>query len=270
MYSLILTDIDGTLIRDDLTISEKTKFAFTKAREKGIRIVLSSGRYIQGIGFYAEELGIEDPILSSTNGALIKDRDRYLRQVMITKEAYEIASAYLKGKAPSLIAFSESSYAIDAIDSFYTLQNKICRQRGIRMDLSSYDEVEKALGEKIYKLLLKHDSPEECIRIREELAKLLEGKAQVVASHPKNFEVLPLNVDKRDTVITIEKMLGIPREEMIAFGDWDNDVGMLSAAGMGIAMANGSEKAKAAAKLVTRSNNEDGIYYALHDLLGVI
>ncbi len=57
---------------------------------------------------------------------------------------------------------------------------------------------------------------------------------------------------------------------MIAFGDWDNDAGMLSSVGMGIAMANGSDKAKKSAKIITKDNNSDGISYALKNLLKII
>lgn len=270
MYSLILTDIDGTLLRDDLTVSEKTILAFRKAHEKGIRIVLSSGRYLQGIGFLKDEIGIEDIILSGINGALIKDGERYLNTVAIEKEVYEEAARFLKGKAKSLIAFSESKYAIDCVDSFYHLQDKICRQSGIRMDLTSYDKVNEALGEKVYKLLVKDDSPEVCKSLLEETQRLLGPRAQVIASHPKNFEVLPPNTDKANAVDVLERTLAIGREEMIAFGDWDNDEGMLKSVGMGIAMANGSDRAKAAAKFVTKDNNSDGIYYALHDYLKLI
>ena len=138
------------------------------------------------------------------------------------------------------------------------------------MDLSSYDEVSNALGEEIYKLLLKDDSIENCTKIKNELRSIMGDRAEIIASYPYNFEILPKGTDKANAVLILEKELGIPREEMIAFGDWDNDAGMLSLVGAGCAMANGSNVAKAASKYVTRDNNSDGIYYALHDILGVI
>ena len=270
MYSLILTDIDGTLLQDDLTVAENTILAFRRAREKGIRIALSSGRYLHGLGFLKEEIGIDDIILSAINGALIKDQDRYLYKDPIKKEVYEEAAKILKGRAKSLIAFSESQYAIDSTDEFYLLQQRICRQSGTRMDLSSYDEVSSALGEQVYKLLLKDDNIANCAKIKNELLSIMGDRAEIIASYPYNFEILPKGTDKANAVLILEKELGIPKEEMIAFGDWDNDAGMLSLVGAGFAMANGSERAKAAAKYVTKDNNSDGIYYALHDILGII
>ena len=63
MYSLILTDIDGTLLQDNLSISQNTISALRKAKNNGLRIVLSSGRYLHGIQFLKDEIGIDDIIL---------------------------------------------------------------------------------------------------------------------------------------------------------------------------------------------------------------
>ena len=266
MYSLILTDIDGTLLKDDLTISEKTILAFRKAREKGIGIVLCSGRYLHGIQFLKEELAIDDAILSGINGALIKHGEKYLNSVTLGVESYEKAAAILKGRCKSLIAFSESKYAIECVDSFYSMQYNICRQKGIRMDLRSHKEVEKALGERIYKLLVKDDDSAQCQLLLEELRMKMGAEVEIISSHPSNFEILPKGTDKSNSVSILSRELGIPKERMIAFGDWDNDAGMLASVGMGIAMANGSDRAKAAASFITKDNNSDGIYYALKHL----
>ena len=270
MYSLILTDIDGTLLQDNLSISQNTISALRKAKNNGLRIVLSSGRYLHGIQFLKDEIGIDDIILSGMNGALIKDGDKYLNSEAIDKESYEIAARFLKGKAQSLIAFSESSYAIDASDRYYEMQNIICRQKGVRMDLSCYDEVSEALGEKVYKLLLKDDSEENTMSLLKELDGILGDRLRIVASSSRIFEILPYGTDKANAVRILEEKLSIPRERMIAFGDWDNDIGMLSSVGMGVAMANGSEGAKKAAKVITRDNNSEGIHYALSEILHVI
>lgn len=270
MYSLILTDIDGTLLRDDLSISPKTIEAFARAREKGIRIVLSSGRYIQGMRFLAEELGLKDPIYSAINGALIKDGNTIVRSERIEKDAYSLAAKLLNREAKSITAFAENEYAIDSDDKWFEIQNKICRKPGVRMDIRDMDAVEKALNEPVYKILIKDDRPNVIKTLMARLEEPLKGKATLVTSASTNFEVLPLNTDKKNAVDALEQYLNIPREEMIAFGDWNNDLGMIQSVGMGIAMGNGSEEVKNSAKLITKTNNEDGIYYALHDILNVI
>ena len=219
MYSLILSDIDGTLLKDDLTISKNTILALDIARAKGIRIVLCSGRYIQGISF---------------------------------------------------LAFSESRYAIDSDIKWYRLQDRICKQKGILMDLSSYDSVQEALCKPIYKILVKDDDKSIIDMLKKELENKMDKDATILSSSSTNLEILPFGSDKKNTVDILERYLSIDRNDMIAFGDWDNDAGMLSSVGMGIAMANGSDKAKKSAKIITKDNNSDGISYALKNLLKII
>ena len=268
MYSAIFTDIDGTLFRSDLTIGERTAAALRKAYSNGIRIVLSSGRYITGMERAAEQLGIP-VIYAAINGALIKDGSRYLRQRRIDEDVYRKAASYLRGKASSLIAFCETRYAIDAEDSWYKLQNRICGDVGVRMDISDPERVAEATGEHPYKILVKDSSRQKLEELMDELRPVVGDKARVISSGETNFEVLPPDIDKKDALAIVSEYLGIETSGTIAFGDWDNDAGMIAAAGLGIAMENASEAAKAAASFITLSNNSDGIAYAL-ERLGVI
>ena len=264
MYSAIFTDIDGTLFRSDLTIGNATREAVREAAGKGIRIVLCSGRYITGMARAQEQLGIP-VIYSAINGALIKDGGEYLRETMIGRKPYNEAASFLKGKAASIIAFCETRFAIDADDSWYERQNRICGDIGFRMDISDADEVESITGERPYKILVKDNDEDKLSRLIGDLRSLLGDSARVISSGRNNLEVLPPGIDKSDAIRIIADHLRIPVSETAAFGDWDNDAGMLSAAGLGIAMANGSEKAKAAADHVTLSNDEDGIAHALRE-----
>ena len=75
MYKMICIDIDGTLIQSDLTLAMETVEAVRKAKERGILVVLATGRMHRSAAIYAQKLGIADPIISS-NGALVKDPDR--------------------------------------------------------------------------------------------------------------------------------------------------------------------------------------------------
>lgn len=270
MYSLILTDVDGTLIKDNGTLSENTIYSLKKARDKGIRLCIASGRYIKAIEFFKDELKIEDIILSGINGAIIVDNNKILRSVKIDKEAYKIASSYVYKKAKSIIAFSKDKYAIDSNNDFFFLQEKICRQKGIRMDIRNIEEVENSLGEEVYKIIIKDTDIDIINNLKKDLRELLKGKAQIISSALLNLEVLPLKTDKVDTVYTLEKELGIKREEMIAFGDWDNDAQMLHEVGAGVAMGNSSDVTKRNARYITKTNEEDGLSYALKEILHVI
>lgn len=263
---MLFSDIDRTLLHDDLSIGNATILALRRASAMGVRIAIASGRYLRSLDMIEQRLGI--PILKiSINGAMIVDGERTLNDVRIDRDAYREAAGYIKGKAPCIIAFSPQAYVIDSDDSWYGIQNEMLSQKGIRMDIRDAGAVEDALGEWPCKILIKDDDTEAIIRNRNALQEIVGDKAVVVSSGDRNIEVLPPGTDKGNALRIVSERLSIPLSDMIAFGDWDNDVGMLSAAGIGVAMSNGSEKAKAVASFITRSNDEDGIAYALERFL---
>ena len=200
------------------------------------------------------------------NGALIEHNGKLIRDVRLSREAFIKAIEFLKGKASALIAFTPDSYAIMADDFWLEEQDRILGEPGIAMDLSDYDEVAIAVGSVPCKLLAKDNDTAKIRKLRDELIDILGNEAEVFSSYPNNIEIIPKNIDKGTALEAVSELLSIPLSEMIAFGDWDNDIGMLRTAGMGVCMANGSEGAKRAANMITASNNDDGIDKALRKL----
>ena len=200
------------------------------------------------------------------NGALIEHNGRLIRDVRLSREAFIKAIEFLKGKASALIAFTPDSYAIMADDFWLEEQDRILGEPGIAMDLSDYDEVARAAGSVPCKLLAKDNDTAKIRKLRDELINILGNEAEVFSSYPNNIEIIPKNIDKGTALEAVSELLSIPLSDMIAFGDWDNDIGMLRTAGLGVCMANGSEGAKRAANMITASNNGDGIDKALKKL----
>ena len=263
MYKLILTDVDGTLIHSDWSVGERTKLALQRAEKLGIRVVISTGRFLKGVDFLEPELGIK-PIYSTINGAMIKDGEKYLFVDPISREAYEKASALSQGHVRCLMAFGENKYCIYSDDYFFDLQARFFGFEGIRMDLTDYDQVEKTLGSPILKLLVKDSEPGPVDRMFTNLKESgLEQCATLVKSGSAILEVLAKGINKGKAVRVLSEYFDIPREEIIAFGDFDNDIEMLKEAGLGIGMANGSDALLSACDYITLSNDEDGIAAAL-------
>ena len=109
--------------------------------------------------------------------------------------------------------------------------------------------------------------PEELAQVQETIAGFLPESLTVVQTAAFFLEVIPKVINKGQGIRDICKVLELPTEAVIAFGDAANDIPMLREAGMGVAMGNAQEAVKAAADLVTLSNNEDGIAAALEQLL---
>ena len=268
MASIIFTDIDGTLLHDDLTLGSRTFEALRKADEKGIIIGLSSGRYLASL-FNIERMLPCKVMKIAVNGALIEYNGSFLQDIRISDKAYRMCASFLRGRCSSLMGFTSRRYAIDADDEWFAIQAAMMKQEGVRMDITDPDAIEMAIGERPCQLLAKDRDAEKLVRFGKELKEMLGDEADVVSSSTMTLEVLPHGVNKGKAIAAISEKLSIPLSDMVAFGDWDNDIGMLRTAGTGICMANGSEEAKAAADFVTLSNNEDGIAYAL-EKLGII
>lgn len=265
MYSIIFTDIDGTLLHDDLTIGKDTISALSRATEKGIITALCSGRYMKSLDRIENMTGLK-MMKIAFNGALVEHKGRLIRDIRISKKAFEKAVGFLKGKTEAIIAFTPSSYAIMADSFWVNEQYRILGEYGIEMDLSDHEKVCEVAGDAPCKLLAKDNDHSKIARLKTELGNLLEGEAEVFSSFPNNIEIIPAGIDKGSALEAVSELLSIPLSQMIAFGDWDNDAPMLRAAGMGICMANGSPYAKESADMITASNNEDGIDKALHKL----
>ena len=269
MYRILFTDIDGTLIKDDLSVGKATIDALRKARDNGIRIAIASGRYLASLDKFEALLGFKVMKIGLNGGAIEDESGKRLYEDKMSPEAYMAAVSFLYGKVENILAFSSRNYAMDSDDDWYERQAEVMKAYGKRMDLHDLGKVTEMLGEAPFKVLAKDRKPSAISSIIPEAKEKLSQVATVVSSGVAILEILPKGRDKGEGVRKAGEILGIPREEMIAFGDWDNDIGMLGYAGMGVVMANGSEGAKKAADMVTLSNNDDGIAYALK-ALGII
>ena len=109
--------------------------------------------------------------------------------------------------------------------------------------------------------------PEALPEVQRTIAEKLPQSLTVVQTAAFYLEIIPAVINKGQGIFDVCRALGIRPEEVIAFGDAENDIPMLRAAGMGVAMGNATEAVKAAADMVTLTNNEDGIAAALEMLL---
>jgi Cof subfamily protein (haloacid dehalogenase superfamily) len=255
---LIAIDLDDTLLRADLTISDRNKRALAEASARGIRVVLASGRNVHSMRPYAEELGLVGPgdymicsngaeILHSASGRILDERrldPSFCREVAeaIDKRGYPW-QIYEEG----IIHVSEANpWALE--DSRLTGQPTILIED--REDFFSRG-------------LIKFVVPGEAERISgllADLAALFAGRAIVLTSKPYFLEVLPIGADKGSALERLAGMLGLSLSGAMAIGDAMNDLGMIGAAGCVCAPANAGPEVKAAARYVSdRTNEEDAV-----------
>ena len=266
MYKLIALDMDGTLLKEDKTISEKTKEAIKKAKEKGVKVVLASGRPLEGLERYLDELELygEDDYVICYNGS----------QVQKTKSKKIITTRGLRGEDfkklyklsreldVNMHAFSKDGKLITPIKTKYTeLEGRI---NGIPVVEINVDEVND--NDEIVKVMLV-DEPEELEKALKKLPQDIFKKYTVVRSAPFFSEFLNPEANKGSGVKALCDHLNIKPQEVITVGDAGNDTHMIEFAGLGVAMGNAFEELKEKANYITKTNEEDGVAHVINKFI---
>ena len=269
MRSLIALDLDGTLLTSSRTISRETAEALRFREEQGDTVVLATGRPVEGIRPQIDFLALPGKIrpVIAFNGALTKDfaSGRVIsRETLTGKDARELYDIGVKAGS-GIHAFSLRRNLIEPS------WNEGNPYTGIEM---SYNRISAEAAdfhkipddEEFMKVMFAAEPEIIDAFVKTPEAENLMRRFTVLRSMPFFLEFLNPRGSKGQSLMLLADDLGIHRENTIAFGDAGNDTDMLEAAGTGIAMANGTEDAKAAADFVTLDNDHDGIPAALRKL----
>ena len=258
MYKIIALDMDGTLLTSDKKISERTKNALKKAEEKGVKVVLASGRPLEGIARYLQELDLlknDDYVLSYNGGVVRNTRTKECVYKSVLKGS-DLKKIYKISKElnVNIHAFSVKEGLITPKISKYTEHE--AEMNHIKITIKDFNDVED--NEEIIKIMM-IDEPEILDSAISRLPKKLYEEYNVFKSAPFFLEFTNKMVDKGLGLKQLGEYLNIKREEIIACGDAGNDVSMVKYAGLGVAMENATDDVKQCADCITKSNDEDGI-----------
>lgn len=259
---LIMTDLDGTLFKNDHeSISERNVNALKKAQEKGIKICIATGRTKSLIFDAVALVPFADYIITS-NGAVTYDAktDEIITSQLLSaeksKKVFEIINAhsltheiYFEGEC-FLDGYSAKLYNYGNISAHYL---KVLKDKAnVVPNLSEH------IGEKgVEKINIMHVVGDELQEIKDSFLNI--GGIYVTSSIPENLEMNNINANKGYALSALCRILNISENEVMAFGDSGNDCEMLRTAGYSFATANAWDEAKKAAKSVTLSNEDDGV-----------
>lgn len=259
MAKIIALDIDGTLLNSQGEITDRTKKSLEDALKEGNIVVIASGRDPKGVFQYAQMLKLDeyDGLLSNYNGARITN---YGSMEMIINHTLNLADM------KELLEFSEDlddmNYTIYYEGKCYTNSMDTYRLE----DTQSKNDMELIFDPDLsYNIDFEPNNvlfachPDKISEPLNEIHDKFADKFTLVKSTPYYYEVMPKGVSKGESLREIAKYYDIAMEDVIAFGDEDNDLSMIEAAGTGVVMANGSKAMLAVADYVTLSNDEDGI-----------
>ncbi len=261
-YKLLVLDLDGTLTNSKKEMSARTKETLIKAQERGITIVLASGRPTYGIVPLAEELELAKYggyILSFNGGTIINWKTKELiHESVISSEKLPLLHDIAVQNEVEIISYQNENIISEAPENEYVKYEAFLNKMSIK-EVKSFSE---AIQFPVPKCLIV-GNPEKLVLLEKEMNGIFGYEMSIYRSEPFFLELMPSNIDKAQSLQKLLLYTGNTREEMIACGDGFNDLSMIKFAGMGVAMANAQPAVKEASDFITLSNEEDGVAHVV-------
>ncbi|EAD5705443.1 HAD family hydrolase [Listeria innocua] len=267
---LICSDIDGTLLRQDQTVSEKTRDLIQTLENDGHIFSISTGRMYRSareVGFQVSKSGH----VIASNGSYAAIRDEEFLKTTLEEKAIRETYDIMRDFDLPLFFFSTNTlfYTKEPPEFFRELADKSRLDTGHNsfslVSINDSHVFHENMNQFLNAIVVSEDDTSRLADVRQALNQA--NGIRVLSSHHNNLEILPANSDKKTAVEALGKYYGIPRERIITFGDGENDIGMLQYAGTGVAMANASDNVKAAANQLTDTNEADGVYKFLKEFI---
>lgn len=285
MYKLVAIDLDGTLLNSYGIVTEYTKQTIKKCIQKGIEIVLASGRPNDSIEAIAKEIGATNYFISG-NGALIYDMqkqesiyEKYMTKekvLEIIKICEENSISYNVYTNKTILATSlkhnvlyyhkenlkkeeNKKTHINIVENMYEYVKQLNEERFLKITVC--DENNSIFNSIIRKL--RQIEGIEVLDVSHMSRKIIRQGTEEIPIEYYYTEVSLAEVDKWNAIGFLQEKLGIKKEEIIAIGDNMNDKKMIEQAGLGIVMKGSTPIVSEVADYITEGNNEDGVAKAL-------
>lgn len=234
---LIALDMDGTLLTPDLEVSEANKQAIQQAMDKGVKVMLSTGRWLHFCYPFAEQLGLNTYLITVNGGEIWTAEktlvERHLLNAELVKDMYTIGHE-------------------DGLNTWLISTERVFQRGEVPDDFMAYDWL---------KIGFNSTDKDKLSNMQRRLEQYEE--LELTNSLPTNIEVNPLNVNKATALKRVCQEMNIDMSQVMAVGDSLNDIKMVADAGLGIAMGNAQDPVKSVAKHTTTTNLEDGVAKAI-------
>lgn len=276
MIKLLALDLDGTIVNDALEISDATLAALSKVqREAGVKVVIATGRMFPSTLPFARRLGTLAPIICY-QGGMIRDVNQSVFHLDDHNEpdltqypvrfhqpiALDVAQAVAHLAAEQNLHIN--LYVNDTLHTTHFNPDSLYYQKISGVKPVHTPHAPDALTAAPTKLMIIDD---QCDRIVDELKQAYVNQISVCKSRHNFCEIVDARVSKWTAIEQLIQDWGLAADEVMAIGDQENDLSMITHAGLGVAMGNAPDHVKAVAKFVTRSIDEDGVVHAINTLI---
>ncbi|MBQ9166390.1 MAG: Cof-type HAD-IIB family hydrolase [Oscillospiraceae bacterium] len=250
MIKAAFFDVDGTLVSHKTkTVPEGTRAALAALRQKGIKLIVATGRHIMELGrLPVYDLSFDGYVTLNGQLCLNGDRTSYYETPFKAPETALLTDMFAKKEIPIMLIERDRMYINFVTDGVRKTQAEIS---------SPVAQVGEYAGGKLYQAIA-YVGPE----VSDALSRQLT-ECKITRWNGNAVDIISKGGGKVRGIQAFLEQNGIRREETIAFGDGENDMEMLQFAGIGVAMGNAGDSVKAVADYVTSGVDEDGIFRAL-------
>ena len=286
---LIVTDMDGTLLNYEDEISQENTEALISAQKRGIQVILASGRSHRRLLPYAQKLHLSEygGLLIEVNGMAIYDPKTQKRKIFeqLTKKEVLSICAYLTFFDVEIQVYFDDGFYCYIPDVLYSYKKEEREKRRLPDDYpwaggawswvsdnrSGYphqriiQDFQMIDRDKLNKVNITHNA-DYLDQIEAKIKHDLKDY-QVVRTCPRMLEITPKNITKGKTLKRYMDTIGLSKDEVMAFGDGENDVDMFKTAKISVAMENAEERIKKEASYVTSANTQSGVAKAIYQFV---
>lgn len=256
----IVLDMDGTLLTSKESISDKTKNILYKLREKGIKIIIATGRSYKSLKPYKDMLGLDTPVVCFNGAKIVDSSENIIFELPVEDEVSKKCIDIGKEMGIHINFYQNEVWYVEEETEEALLYKK---SSGLDYEIKKIHDFDNYNMTK----LLFIGEPEKLKILEKRIQEAVGDEVNKVFSKKHYLEVINKKVNKGEALLKLFQIEGIDKDKVIAFGDAWNDLEMLQIVGHGVAMGNAEEELK---KLVGRScgtNDEDGIAEYLEKII---
>lgn len=265
-YKMIAFDLDGTLTNSKKEVTNYTKKIIQKVSNKGIQIVLASGRPLIGIQATADRLELSKigGYIIAYNGGLIFDckKNEIIFESLIPQKYYAEICNLIKKYQVQALTYNNTSVIAESDSDFYVKKEAYNNNVPI-MKI-------KCLEEYISYPVTKFMAVGEPLKLQQLQIEMIKKYGEILSiffSEPYFLEIVPKGIEKAEALKYLLNLVNLNQKNLMAFGDGLNDIPMLKYANFSVAMENAYDEVKEYASYITKTNDNDGVAFALEQLI---
>lgn len=274
-YKMVVLDLDGTLLNDEKTISDKNTHILKELHKQGIHIVIATGRNYYMARILMEKIKDTEPVILANNGAVVRRyvNDEFIESNYLDFSTFEkIYKLGLKHDLNPIIHVDEYHQGYDLVYECENYEEAYLGYIKNELDRTRHTSFREKEINKILSVCY-FNGYEKLLDFKNEIEKI-PGDFNVILnqniSSRSLLELLNINGCKWRALKKYIDSLGIDKSQVVSMGDDNNDIELIANSGLGIAMKNATGSLKDAAGLISGfSNNESGVYYELTEIFEI-